>query len=112
MRYRASERCEATWSFSLWTADQWVCVTGASNPHVKVLEPGSGELTCVIPDVPLVAGRYCLRTTLADPQTGRPWVHWGWDNQPASLIVEAPASAETNVRKALQQLTTVDVAWE
>jgi ABC-type polysaccharide/polyol phosphate transport system ATPase subunit len=112
LRYRSSERREAIWSFTVWTADQWVCVTGASNPHVQVLEPGPGELTCVIPDIPLVAGRYCLRGSVVDPETRIPWVHWGWENQPTSFVVEAPVSADTNVRKALQQLMTVDVAWE
>ena len=64
------------WAFSVWTADQWVCITSALDPDVKVLEAGTGELTCVIDDLSLVAGRYSVRASFRDPQSELQLAHW------------------------------------
>jgi lipopolysaccharide transport system ATP-binding protein len=112
VRYRADERVDAMWGFGVWTADQWVCVLGQSDLTKRTLERGDGELTCVLPKLPLVAGRYSLRAAIQDFATQRPLALYGWYDAPAILDVRADPGFLTNVQMELHQLVTVDVEWE
>lgn len=112
LRYRARQRIDATWGFSIWTADQWVCVTGAESARPRTLEPGVGELHCVVPRLPLVSGGYRLRTALLDPETRMPLALRGWTDPALPLHVRARASKQENSAMAIQQLVTIDVDWE
>ncbi|MBV9774688.1 MAG: ATP-binding cassette domain-containing protein [Gemmatimonadetes bacterium] len=112
LRYHARERIDVTWGFSIWTADQWVCVTGATETEPRTLEPGVGELRCVIPRLPLVAAQYRLRTALLDPVSRVPLATYGWHDAALPLRVRPRPTRQSNAAMAVQQLVTIDVEWE
>ena len=111
VRYRAAERAEVWWGFSIWTADQSVCVAGEYDMTPLVLDRGEGELTCVVPRLPLVAGRYALRAGIVDAATRHPLALFGWDGGGAVLDVRSTAGMQSNMQMTLQQLITMDVEW-
>ena len=111
LRYYAEQRVEALWGFSIWTFDQWVCVTGEHDMTRRIIEPGEGELSCVIPRLPLVAGRYFLRATIVDAKTRLPFALFGWESGGAAFDVRGPATFPEIAKVGLQQLVTVDVDW-
>jgi lipopolysaccharide transport system ATP-binding protein len=112
LRYRARQKVDVMWGFSIWTADQWVCVTGAESQRPCTLEPGTGELRCTIPRLPLVAGGYRLRAGILDCDTRLPLALLGWTDHAQPLHVRARASKHGNAAMAVQQLVTIDVDWE
>jgi ABC-type polysaccharide/polyol phosphate transport system ATPase subunit len=111
LRYRATERAEVWWGFSIWTPDQWVCVAGEYDMTPRMLGPGEGELTCLIPRLPLVGGRYALRAGIVDAATRHPLALYGWDGPAAVLDVRSKAGLQSNMQMTLQQLITMDVEW-
>lgn len=111
LRYRTVERVEVFWGFSIWTFDGSVCVTGEHNMTPRVLEPGEGELACVIPRLPLAGGRYALRASIADAGTRVPLALYGWDGGGTVLDVGVPPTIEEIAKRGLHQLVTVDVDW-
>jgi lipopolysaccharide transport system ATP-binding protein len=111
IRYRADEPVDAAWGFSIWTADQWVCVCGASDLGRRSLAAGDGELTCVVPRLPLVGGRYSLRAAIQDFETKQPLALYGWHDAAATLDVRTDATLLANAQMQLNQLVTVDVEW-
>jgi lipopolysaccharide transport system ATP-binding protein len=111
LAYEARERVEASWGFSIWTGDQWVCVIGASAPGSVTLEHGQGAFSCVIPRLPLVGGRYGLRVAIVDSASGLPFAHHGWTDAPTMLEVRADPGAAARTKNVLHPLVTVDVDW-
>lgn len=111
LKYHSLEGVEVVWGFSIWTADQWVCVTGGMDAAPRRLAAGSGELSCLIPRLPLAAGSYWLKAAALDPATRQPLALLGWRDAPQPLTVRAPASERGNVRLMVNQLTVFDVDW-
>ncbi|MEA2568303.1 MAG: lipopolysaccharide transport system ATP-binding protein [Acidobacteriota bacterium] len=111
IRYRADEPVDVAWGFSIWTADQWVCVCGESDLTRRTLPSGDGELTCVIPRLPLVGGRYSLRAAIQDFETKQPLALYGWHDAAATLDVRSDATLLGNAQMELNQLVRVDVEW-
>ena len=105
------ERSIATWHFSIWSMDLWVCITGASQPGNVTIEPGAHVFDCLIPRLPLVAGRFALRAAVVDSATGVPLAIHGWSNAPTNVEVVDEPSSETITRHALQQMVSIDVDW-
>jgi lipopolysaccharide transport system ATP-binding protein len=112
LRYRALAACEVTWGFSVWTGDQWVCVTGGSDPRPRAVAPGAGEFRCTVPRLPLAAGSYLLRAAVIDAATLQPLSLLGWRDAPQPFAVRAPASRLNYDRLVVNQLTVLDVEWE
>lgn len=112
LRYSAKEAVEAVWSFSVWTADLWVCVAGAAAAEPVRLEAGEGVLHCAIPRVPLIAGRYRLRAALIDPATHYPLARYGHLGDGPVLEVKSDAGAGDNLRVIAGQLTRLEVEWQ
>jgi ABC-type polysaccharide/polyol phosphate transport system ATPase subunit len=112
LRYRSGGSFEAVWGFSVYTGDQWVCVTGAFDMNARALAPGAGELRCLVPRLPLVAGSYLLRATILDPATLQPLAMLGWQDAPHPLTVRARPSRLNNALSAVNQLMTLEVEWE
>ena len=111
LRYRNDEPRRVFWNFNIWTGDSQVCVTGATSPEPRALERGSGELTCVIPRLPLLAGRYVLRAALVDPENLYPVAMYGWHDPGLPLEVRSAADAVTNAQVRMGQLVRVDADW-
>jgi lipopolysaccharide transport system ATP-binding protein len=111
LRYRAAEDVSVLWGFTIWTADQWVCVTSGTDLRTRILPAGAGELTCVIPRLSLVGGRYTVRAAVIDAATRRPLALFGWQDAAAVLDVRANATLLGNAQMTQQQLVTIDVDW-
>ena len=111
LRYRATEPIEATWAVTVWSADGWVCVTSAVDDRPRRLEPGRGSLTCTIPRLPLVAGRYLLTAAIGDPGTLHPIVRFGHEQDRVVLDVTSPPGLLTNLQRQRGQLVEMDVIW-
>jgi hypothetical protein len=111
LRYTAYEPVEALFAYSVWTHDQLVCVTGDRNPEPILLPQGDGELTCLIPELPLLPARYLVRASLADPRTHLPMATYGWPGGGLAIDVSASAHALTNAQTQLGQLVRVQTRW-
>lgn len=111
LHYRAARPVEATWGFSIWTRDQAVCVTGGTDETPRTLPAGAGVLRCVVPRLPLVAGRYVLRAGILDPVTRLPLAMAGWRDAPHPFTVGARPTPAGNAQRALSQLVLLDVEW-
>jgi hypothetical protein len=112
LRYRSTIHAEVIWGFSIWTGDGWVHVVGEHDPAPHTLAPGCGELTCVIPRLPLVGGRYALRGAILDRGTRQPLAMSGRGHAGGVLDVRSERNAMDNMRMANGQLVQVDVRWE
>ncbi len=111
LRYHAREDARAQWGFTIWTGDQWVCVTGALHPDARFLAAGEGELHCTVPRLPLAAGHYVLRAVIVDAATHLPLATFGWNDPPHPFQVRALPTRLSVAMAAVNQLTTVDVEW-
>lgn len=112
LRYHAREDARGHWGFTVWTGDQWVCVTGALQPEPCRLPAGPGELRCTIPRLPLIAGHYVIRAVIMDVETRLPLAVFGWNDPPHPFQVRAHPTRTGNAMAAANQLVTVDVEWD
>jgi lipopolysaccharide transport system ATP-binding protein len=110
--YCADEDVEASWGFGVWTSDQWVCITGAYEEGRRLLPKGRGQLSCTIPSLPLLPGRYIVRAVVVDPETRYPHALFGWNDAGLPIHVSALPSPILNGQAQINQLMTVDVDWE
>ena len=111
VRYRAEKPADVMWGFSIWTLDQSVCVAGEHDMTSRTIVPGEGELTCLIPRLPLVGGRYAMRAGIVDAATLLPLALHGWDGSWAVLDVRSRADWQSNAQRTLGQLVTMEVEW-
>jgi lipopolysaccharide transport system ATP-binding protein len=111
LTYRAAEPVDATWAVTVWSADGWVCITSAVDERPRRLEPGTGTLTCTIPRLPLVAGRYGLTAAIGDPATLHPIVRFGHEGERVVLDVTSPPGLIANLQRQRGQLVEMDVEW-
>jgi lipopolysaccharide transport system ATP-binding protein len=109
--YRARQSPPVMWGFNIWAADGWVCVTGDADMVPRTLADGSGQLTCTIPRLPLVSGRYAVSVAIVDASTLHPIASVGYDTPPVPVVVEAATSILSNSFVGIQQMVTVDVHW-
>ena len=112
LRYRSLKRVDALWGFSIFTGDQWVCVTGSHDMRPRALGAGAGKLSCVVPRLPLVAGTYVLCASITDAATLQPLALYGWQDTPRAFTVRARPSELSNSLKAINQLVVLDVEWD
>ena len=110
LAYRSLVAVDVLWGFSIWTADQWVCVAGDFSDRRHRLTD-AGELTCTIKRVPVVAGNYVLRAFIAEADTLQPLAMLGYDDEPAPLLVETSPTLKQNAKIEQQHLVTIDVEW-
>ncbi|MET0624930.1 MAG: ABC transporter ATP-binding protein [Pyrinomonadaceae bacterium] len=112
VKYCSLRAAEVVWGFSVFTSDQWVCVTGAFDMTPRPILSGRGELRCRVPRLPLVAGSYLLRATIHDPATLQPLAMFGWLDAPQPFNVRARPTKLNNAMASVNQLVTLDVEWE
>jgi len=111
LKYQSCREFDVVWGFNVFTSDQWVCVTGAFDMTPRTLPAGAGELRCLLPRLPLVAGSYLLRATILNAATLQPLALLGWQDAPQTLTVRAHATLLNNGQAAANQLMTLDVEW-
>ena len=112
LRYRSLSPVEALCGFTIFTGNQWVCVTGTRDVRPRTLCVGAGELSCVVPRLPLVAGTYLLCASILDAATIQPLALYGWQDAPRAFTVRARPSELSNSIKAINQLVVMDVEWD
>ena len=116
LHYRAITKLGAiSWGFSIWTEDQWVRITSCrakfSNIKYRITE-GVGQLGCMIPRLPLVAGTYALKATIGDPEIASPIAEIGLNSAPMFFTVKG-WPGELHNRSALDgDLFLLDVKWK
>ena len=112
LSYNARERVEVWWGFTLLTSDQAICITSSHDMRDRVLEPGQGELSAVLPALSLVPGRYRLCAVLIDARNRQPYAQRGWDDHPLFFDVAGAARIDLNAAVHVGQLTTIAVDWD
>ena len=109
--YRADEPLDVRWGFHITTPDQCICVTGGSDLVPVRLAPGRGSLSCLIRDLPLVAGRYMVRIAINEASSDVRLAGSGWSGSGLIFEIEPSPDLLTNAQIQLGQLVTVDVDW-
>jgi ABC-type polysaccharide/polyol phosphate transport system ATPase subunit len=112
VKYRGKGAQQIWWAFTVWTSDQWVCVTGAIDLTPRKITEGEQVLTCLIPKLPLLTGAYMLKIAIMEAESRQPLALFGWEDAPLPFEVQAPATFLNNALKSINQLVTVDVVWD
>ncbi len=110
MAVHADRPLQVRWLVTIWSADQWVCITCEADPKVHDVAAGETHFSCTVPHLPLMPGRYAVRAAVVDAETGFPLAGRGM-NEPA-LEIDVGAGDSSHVARAqLNQLVTIDVEW-
>lgn len=99
-------------SFTFWTADLLVCITGARKLMDLTQGAGHTKICCTVPHLPLSAGVYAARADFFDSEACVPYALYGWQNPPLYFRVSAALTEFNNLRAVGNMLITLDVAWE
>ena len=111
--YRAMKTFEnAGWGFSIWTHDRTICITGNYNRNRVRLKQGAGELTCVIPKLPLTSGAYLLTASIFENTSFQLLALDGWGNSATHFIVTTEPDDLKNIHSMMNQLVTFEVEWQ
>jgi ABC-type polysaccharide/polyol phosphate transport system ATPase subunit len=102
------------WGFTLLTADQLIRIASGirleENPEYRIVR-GSGRLSCVIPRLPLCAGRYGISAAIVESDTRRSIARIGYDEPAPVFQVVAESGALNNIRAMRGELVLLDVLW-
>jgi hypothetical protein len=112
VRLRGLGDREICWGFTIWTNDQWVCITGNADFTPQKMTSGEHTLRCSLPKLPLLAGSYFLKMAVLEATSRQPIALFGWEDAPLAFQVQAPSSFLNNALKSINQLVTIDVIWE
>ena len=112
MKFRSLREREVCWGFTIWTNDQWVCITGNVDFTPHKITAGEYSLSCILPKLPLVSGAYVLKCGVVEPESRQPLALFGWEDAPMVFEVHAPATFLNNTSRVFKQLVTVDVDWK
>lgn len=109
MRYRVDSRLEAAWCFEFVSPRLEVGATGAAYGleggfH---LEPGSREVSCTIPSLPLRAGPWALRGGILD-RNRWPLARVGFDEPPVPFVVAPSARRSDELFDLASHLLALD----
>lgn len=108
--YEVREDVDVYWGFTIWTWDQWICIAGEHDAQRHRLRRGTGTLTCTIPRLPLVGGRYAIRAAVLEFDSSIPIAMAGHDT-PIALDVFSSGGSVDNSRMANRQLVRFDAEW-
>jgi lipopolysaccharide transport system ATP-binding protein len=111
LAYEARERAEVVCCISIWTADQYVCVTRAWDRDGCAIEPGAGEISCLVPRLPLIGGRYLVRAVMLDRATRHPLAIYGYENGGLVLHLAASPDPITNMQMHRGHLVELEAQW-
>jgi ABC-type polysaccharide/polyol phosphate transport system ATPase subunit len=112
VQYRLDRPLDALWSISIWTGDGMVCVTAVLNETPRRLPAGRGELSCLIRDLPLVAGQYRIRSAILDAADVMEVAQFGVEGRGLLLDVQGAPGRFANLQAQVGQLVKVDGEWE
>jgi ABC-type polysaccharide/polyol phosphate transport system ATPase subunit len=104
-----------TWGFSFWTHNQEVRITTCVAKYAGKLNrlcKGEGELSCIIPKLPLVPRLYRLKGGIYDVRTGWPIARSG-EEGPAYPFVVNGYGNEAESRHVIDgDIIDLDVDWK
>lgn len=105
-----------TWSFSIWTGDQWIRITTCTAKYsIKKnrLFKGEGHLSCTILYLPLVPGTYALKAGIYDLKTSWPIARKGWEDAAICFSVKSSGKEAENRHVADGDLLlSFDIKWD
>ena len=115
LAYRALRNIESvTWGFSIWTRDQEVRIATSVAKYDgrnQQLRAGSGVLSCIVRNLPLVPRTYCVKSGIYDSVTGWPIARFGWENAATAFEIK-DAATEANSRHLIDNdIINLDVRW-
>lgn len=112
-RYRSNEDTGVRWGFSLHTADLETTIASDGSLETIYLPAGTGEIECLVPRLPLSAGRYAVRLAVLDGDAKMPLALRGFHDAPVYFEVKMPASLRNNYRMFMKDLVVLEgVSWE
>lgn len=99
------------WGFSIWTPDNFVNIAGNYNLTPGIIQQGEGELSCLIPAMPLAPGMYLLKVAISDLTTLHPLALSGWIDTPIEFTVNTAPNLLANSLQSINQLVKLNVRW-
>jgi len=112
VKFRALDQREICWGFTIWTNDQWVCITGAADLTPRKIGAGEQSVSCVIPKLPLLSGTYMIKMAILEAESRQPLALFGWEDAPLAFQVCAPVTFLNNAFKSINQLVTIETIWQ
>ncbi|MBX9654125.1 ATP-binding cassette domain-containing protein [bacterium] len=104
-----------SWGFSFFTADGAIAIGTAIVGHhgTEMSFPkGEFEVSAVIAELPLLAGRYQLRVGVADPKDGVPFDEIGWKDSPLYFQVESANDIFAGMHSIIGDLVVLRATFE
>jgi len=111
-RYEADLPTEVIWAFSIWSEDRWTCIGGAVDPVPRRIDAGRGTLRCIVPQFPLLAGRYIVRATILDASTRYPLAIENSRSRECHVDVRTDPDPVANMLIWTNQLVRLDAEWD
>lgn len=112
---RALTDMEVGWAFNICTVDLQTsivtCGVGEERRGVRIRK-GLNRLQCRIPNLPLCAGTFALRTAVVDLETVSPLALRGFENRPGFFTVHAgEKSLRSNAQIGMNDLIAMPVEF-
>lgn len=113
VKYVATESFEnVIWGLSIWTHDNLVNISGNYDLTPRSIQSGKGELSCLIPAMPLSPGTYLLKIAIGDMASLLPLASIGWADMPLEFKVEIEPDLLNNLLHLNNQLMIITVRWD
>lgn len=112
VKYEVSEDISnIVWGFSIWTYDNLINIIGNYNLTPQTIQKGKGELSCLIPQIPLCPGTYLLKVAISDSISLQPLALKGWTDTPLVVKIITTPNLLNNSIQSTNQLMKLDVQW-
>lgn len=102
---------DVIWGISIFGAENGLNITGNYNMNPQTINEGFGDLRCVIPKMPLLAGDYLLKVAIAERSSLQPIVTLGWENAPNQFKVFTEPNVINNMLLSTNQIILLDIDW-
>ena len=101
-----------SWGLSIWTHDNIVNISGNYDLTPRTIKAEEGELSCLIPKLPLAPGTYLLKIAIGELDSLQPLALMGWQDSPLEFKVEVEPNFLNNILYLDNQLMTINVQWD
>ncbi|HZF96567.1 MAG TPA: ABC transporter ATP-binding protein [Allosphingosinicella sp.] len=112
VRYEADDAFDVVCGFGILTADESIPIAADCEIAGRRMAAGKGEIVCVVPDLPLLPGRYVVRASIGERETQQPLALLGFEDEGVAFHVRGDADIVTNSQIQSGQLIRVDASWE
>ena len=104
-----------SWGFSFCTTDGSVIISTAIIGHhgtEVTLPAGEAELSALVAEMPLLAGRYQLRAGIGDSRDGVAFDDVGWYDNPLFFDVKSPDDIYNSIHSIVGDLVAIKANFE